>query len=235
MSLAVLQLLILVVFLASHLLVLLSKAQEFVLSAAAPSQSQRARSQHVGHPGCSSWNGFYFPGLGLGWLPSGWLGCSDCVMAPSVTAWGVISLLSRRTVPEPAFCRWVVSQWSNTIRNVWHIPEPRDVCPFGLPASRGVLELRSPALRSSFLAGRAVQPQLPDPLCRDALPWSLQRILDLGMLEPPRSPFPGKGIVRDVCCACARSKSACFGALRPGAAKAMQDWLEALEGTKSNA
>lgn len=190
----------------------------------------------------SSWNWFYFPALGLGWLPSGWLGCSDCVMPPSVTAWGVTSgpRGPRRTIPEPAFCGWAVSQCSNTIRNVWHVPEPWDMCPVGLPVSGGVLELRSPTLKGSFPAGRAVQPRLPDPLCCDALPWSLQKIVDLGVLEPPgntrgrQSPFPGKGVVRDVCCACACSKSVCFGTLRLGAAKATQDWQGALERTKSN-
>lgn len=114
------------------------------------------------------------------------------------------------------------------------------MCPVGLPVSGAVLELRSPTLKGSFPAGRAVQPWLPDPLCRDALPWSLQKIVDLGMLEPPgntrgqQSPFPGKGVIRDVCCACACSKSVCFGTLRLGAAKATQDWQGALERTKSN-
>lgn len=112
-------------FFTSNVLVPLSKTQEFVLSDVALSLSQRLCSQHVGCPGYSLGNWFYFPALGLGWLPSGWLGCSDCVMTPSVTSWGIISgpWGSRRTIPEPAFYRWAVSQCSNTFRNVWHVPE----------------------------------------------------------------------------------------------------------------
>lgn len=72
------------------------------------------------------------------------------------------------------------------------------MCPVGLPVSGGVLELRSPTLKGSFPAGRAVQPRLPDRLCCDALPWSLQKFVDSGVLEPPgntrgrQSPFPGE-------------------------------------------
>lgn len=43
----------------------------------------------------------------------------------------------------------------------------------------------------------------------------------------------GKGIDRDVSCACACLKSICLGTLHPGAARAVQDWQEALESTKS--
>lgn len=116
--------------------------------------------------------------------------------------------------------------------------------PSGLPVSRGVLKVRSPTLKSSFPAGRAVQLTQLYPLCwevsLEALPWSLQKILDLGMLESPRntyawqSSFLAKGIDRDVCCACACLKSICFGAQHPRAPKAMQDCQEAFESTKSH-
>lgn len=54
------------------------------------------------------------------------------------------------------------------------------MCPFGLPVSRGVLKVRSPTMKSSFPAGRAVQLRHLDLLCwevsLEALPWSLQKI-----------------------------------------------------------
>lgn len=99
-----------------------------------------------------------FPSTGIGMASFRLVGMHWLCDDPISDILGIISgpWGLRRTIPEPAFYRWAVSQCSNTFRNVWHVPEPWDMCHFGLPVSRGVFKVRNPTLKSSFPAGRVV-------------------------------------------------------------------------------